>query len=314
MNKVYDLLNKITKLNPWDKFNEHDIIQLSNKNGGVAMISFVAEEINAINCFIGIEACGNYVTSLKLDDKNSGYSALRYLNAYSIYFVTEDNIDKKLYGNYSFNEKTGYPIISRNIYGYFQRSLSEQEKDILIDVLTNTYEALLESNEKNVKVDHRLNVHLTRFYNQKKNKFINAVGALIDFKNEIKPLEREIDIDVDELEISNKEIELDVVILPKTENGKISLLGLAVDNDNNVILEKEVSDYVSRADVLADLLIELINNQGRIKLCLRDKMDQAYLAKIIKTFRINYEIKALTHVDDYADNIIESMIDLGANN
>lgn len=314
MNKVYDLLNKITKLNPWDKFNEHDIIQLSNKNGGVAMISFVAEEINAINCFIGIEACGNYVTSLKLDDKNSGYSALRYLNAYSIYFVTEDNIDKKLYENYSFNEKTGYPIISRNIYGYFQRSLSEQEKDILVDVLTNTYEALLESNEKNVKVDHRLNVHLTRFYNQKKNKFINAVGALIDFKNEIKPLEREIDIDVDELEISNKEIELDVVILPKTENGKISLLGLAVDNDNNVILEKEVSDYVSRADVLADLLIELIKNQGRIKLCLRDKMDQAYLAKIIKTFRINYEIKALTHVDDYADSIIEGMIDLGANN
>ena len=43
-------------------------------------------------------------------------------------------------------------------------------------------------------------------------------------------------------------------------------------------------------------------------------MDQAYLAKIIKAFRINYEVKALTHVDKYADNIIESMIDLGANN
>lgn len=314
MNNVYDLLNKITKLNPWDKFNEFDIVQLSNKNGDVAMISFVAEEINAINCFIGIEACGNYVTSLKLDEKNSGYSALRYLNAYSIYFVTEENVDKKLYENYNFNEKTGYPIISRNIYGYFQRALTEQEKNILIDVLTNTYEALLELNEKNAKIDHRLNLHLTRFYNQKKNKFVNAIGALIDFKNEIKPLEREIDVDVDELEISNKEIEVDVVILPKTENGKISLLALAVDSDDNVVIEKEVSEYSSRADVLVDLSVEVIKSQGRVKLCLRDKMDQAYLAKIIKAFRINYEVKALTHVDKYADNIIESMIDLGANN
>lgn len=306
MKRIYELLFKISKLNPWSMLTEQDIIQIFKPDGNVNMVSFVEEEIKAINAFVGIEACGNYVTSLRVDEENSGYSVLRYLDAYSVYFVDESKVDKASFEKYGFNNETGYPIVSRNMYGYFQRTLNNEEIETFVIILEHVYKIITDSIKNNIKVSYALDAHLTRTFNKTTKKYVNIIADLVDIRSGIKPVPANIDFD---MKSTTRKVELDVVILPKIDK-KVLLLALAVGAKGEILYQHVTDEYESRSEVLANALLEVLKIVGKVKLIIRDRIDQAYLANIIREAKLDYEIKALTHLDKHADKTVEEMLEL----
>lgn len=306
MNRVYELLYKVAKLNPWKELKEQDVIQIFKPDGGINMVSFVEEDIKAINAFMGVEACGNFVTSLMIDEENSGYSALRYLNAYSVYFVGAEKVDVESFKKYGFDDKTGYPVVSRNIHGYFQRVLNNEEVEAFVVVLEHVIKLVTDAKNKNIKVNHNLDTHLTRAFDKKTKKYVNIIADLVDIKSGIEPVKANIDF---ELKKTSRKVELDVVILPKVDK-KILLLALAVGAKGDILYQEITDEYESRSEVLAKALIEVLKTVGKVKLVIRDRIDQAYLANIIRDAKLDYEVKALVNLDKHADKTVEELLEI----
>lgn len=306
MKRIYELLFKISKLNPWSMLKEQDIIQIFKPDGDINMVSFVEEEIKAINAFVGIEACGNFVTSLRVSEDNSDYSVLRYLDAYSVYFVDKSKVDSASFKEYGFNDETGYPIVSRNIYGYFQRILTKEEIETFVIILEHVYKIITDAIKNNVSPSYSLDVYLTRTFNKKTKKYVNVVADLVDIRSAINPLPAKVDFN---MKSTNRKVELDVIILPKVDK-KVLLLALAVGANGEILYQHITDEYESRSEVLVNALLEVLKTVGRVKLVIRDRIDQAYLANVIREAKLDYEIKALTRLDKYADKTVEEMLEI----
>lgn len=321
--ELYDISKKIIDLNPFDYFNELDIITILLPHYEEPFYcNLVGKNSDEKGIFIyyGFQAINNFLKCISSKDMPKE-QLIRYEENVSMCISDEDELlDEEIkytdYSKINFNNQEKF-ITFRDIEkGYAPFILDDSEILVTRDILNNIYEAALEYITKIKKIDFEKGNTLFRWYNSKKKEYETYEAPLFLGSDVYNNVIVNDNVLLKKLNSSKRifcDLELDIIFIESVVEDKefnrpiIPRLALLADHNNfEVYSQKIITPKHDEIQELISMLINFILQYGRPKsVYVRDEYNKSILFNLCKKLNIKINIREkLSSIDSVFQGLV----------